>query len=229
MACREGVFEKFVISSGMERQQLFASKPTGAEAERLELVLEERQAMALTSTIARIDSFQVSGWQTRAATGLAVVGLWAYYTGTSAHTWAVGGTVFVRQLTCIYGVSDALFTAVEIVHDYREVSQRRMSTATFEQNVWKKLTWCGITITAFWVGGKVMVALIVGGSVFATGVSAATWPFILGGLLGVSIASIAQITFYNSDWINRLGSARPDLDLGTSTNHRSDTALAING
>ena len=42
MACREGVFEKFVISSGMERQQLFASKPTGAEAERLELVLEER-------------------------------------------------------------------------------------------------------------------------------------------------------------------------------------------
>ena len=38
--------------------------------------------------------------------------------------------------------------------DY-QVSDRRMSVQTFRSNVWKKLTWCGVRVVSFLVGGKV--------------------------------------------------------------------------
>jgi len=165
MACRDGVFEEFVIQAGLKGCGLHGAC-MAADAnvqQRSEMLilsgyqtqseLADREAFLLTSRIAQIDGYQASGWQLRVASSITAVSVWYYLTSQATSPWAltIGSTVLVGELTLIYAVADVAFTTVDIAQDYYQVSDRRMSVQTFQSNVWKKLTWCGIRIVSFMV------------------------------------------------------------------------------
>ena len=139
MACRDGVFEEFVVQAGLKGCGLHGACMAADEdlESRSEMVilseyqtqaeLADREAFLLTSRIAQIDGYQASGWQLRVASSITAVSVWYYLTrqATSPWTLTMGSTVLVGALTLIYAVADIAFTTVDIAQDYYQVRWAR--------------------------------------------------------------------------------------------------------
>uniref|UniRef100_A0A7S2HC44 Uncharacterized protein n=1 Tax=Octactis speculum TaxID=3111310 RepID=A0A7S2HC44_9STRA len=181
----------------------------------------KENAIRFVRRISRL-GHQVSGWEYRVATAgtfttaftlqaLHITHPWLVYMGTTSY-------VLFGQFTCLYTLCDVAFTAVDITHDYIQVTQRRMAASSFLSGVKRKLFWCGARVTGFLIGGKVFILL----GTFAVG--GVTLVFVVGGLIGVCAVTLAQLSI-ESDFLNRMGTY--DDKLGTNRGVDMKNQIAI--